>query len=129
MPRGTYKRTTEIKKKMALAQHRYLQNNQPQFTGHKHTEETKVRMRKTKIKGKKEHKFYFMIYLPNHPNRDRWGYVLEHRLVMEQMLGRYLKPKEVVHHINNIRSDNRIKNLMLFPNNRAHLEFHRENNA
>lgn len=47
--------------------------------------------------------------------------MLEHRLVMEEMLGRYLDPQEVVHHRNKIRSDNRPANLQLFGTNADHL--------
>lgn len=64
---------------------------------------------------------YVYVRCPSHPNRTRGGYVMEHRLVMEKHLGRYLLPTEVVHHRNKDKHDNRIENLQLFASNGEHL--------
>ena len=71
---------------------------------------------------------YVFLYLPEHPFCDNKGYMKEHRIIMEDFLGRYLTKEEVVHHINHIRDDNRIENLMLFPTNKAHSKFHAKEN-
>ena len=48
------------------------------------------------------------------------GYIMEHRLVMAQWMGRLLSRNEVVNHINHNPSDNRRENLELYPTNGDH---------
>ena len=69
---------------------------------------------------------YILIYAPHHPYCHKENYVYEHRVVMEKNIGRYLNSKEVVHHINSIRDDNRVENLMLFPDRKTHQKFHKK---
>lgn len=56
---------------------------------------------------------YREIFMPSHPRATKSGYIREHRLVMEQKIGRVLEKNEVVHHKNHNTLDNRIENLEL----------------
>lgn len=72
---------------------------------------------------------YWYIHFPQHQHCTKQGYVMEHRVVMEQHLKRFLKPNEVVHHINHDSSDNRINNLVLYDSpgkHSANEHIHRE---
>lgn len=57
---------------------------------------------------------YIRVLRPEHPRATKGGTVMEHRLVMEQSIGRFLTVKENVHHINGVRTDNRLENLELW---------------
>jgi hypothetical protein len=67
---------------------------------------------------------YKMIKVPKHPFANPNGYVYLHRFLMEKKIGRYLKPEEVVHHIDRNRENNNLDNLMIFPNQSKHRRYH-----
>jgi len=161
MPKGVYIRTDVTKKRMSLWQkgkkktpfteeHKRkismaLKVSAP-WKGKKMSEEHRKKISEHSYqrgrfgenhsawKGGKTHHSdgYVYKYSPNHPYKVN-NYVLEHRLVMEKRLGRYLRPEEVVHHkgihypINSIenKQDNHRDNLQLFANESAHASFHR----
>ena len=81
--------------------------------------------RRGKSKGKIGHSAgYVYVYMPEHPRvkgKKTRPYVLEHIVVMEKKIGRFLRPGEVVHHINRNRADNREENLELFPSHAEHV--------
>lgn len=125
----------EWKKKMSKFRKRFIKNN-PNNTafkkGHKPSWAGKNR---PNVSGKLHWNWkegirrhpagYIEIFSPNHPYaHTHRKSVLEHRLIMEKHLGRYLTPNEQVHHINSNKADNRIKNLKLFSCNSEHIKLH-----
>lgn len=86
--------------------------------------------------GKKNHQYktgrridrdgYALVSVANHPfARKRpgrkMGQVFEHRLIVEDMLDRYLEPGEVVDHVDGLKLHNHPDNLRLFATNAEHL--------
>jgi hypothetical protein len=67
---------------------------------------------------------YILIKSYDHPNRNKADDMMEHRLVMEKYLKRYLKRSEIVHHIDFNRKNNDIKNLYLYKNHSDHHKSH-----
>ncbi len=106
--------------------------------GYKHSEITKRKM-SVALKGKRSRGWkggkikdgcgYILIYMPNHPFATQTGYIRESRLIVEKFIKRHLHPEERVHHRNEIRDDNRPKNLMAFVNDSAHMRFHKNPNS
>ena len=56
---------------------------------------------------------YNYALVPDHPNSTDKNYVLEHRVIMENEIGRILDTFEIVHHVNGDKKDNRIENLQV----------------
>lgn len=54
---------------------------------------------------------YVKVYQPGHPEANKAGWMMEHRLIAELTLGRCLEPGEQVNHANEIKTDNRPENL------------------
>lgn len=153
MPTGVYKRTKKAKENMSKAQsgenHPLFGKHHSQETkekmrksalGDKNHNFGKHPSKETRKKlsvansgennsnwggGKSIHsEGYIFILVKNHPNCTHRGYVFEHRLVMEKHLNRYLTKEEVVHHENEIKIDNNLKNLRLFKNQAEHQKYH-----
>jgi hypothetical protein len=72
------------------------------------------KMRRRKIGDLAPHpEGYVLVYVGFDYEGNHNGWMLQHRYVMEQHIGRPLAPGEQVHHVNRQRADNRLANLQL----------------
>lgn len=61
-----------------------------------------------------------------HHLADVRGYAYEHRLVAEEVIGRRLRPGEIVHHVNGDATDNRPENIRVMASRKHHAAKHRK---
>ncbi len=73
-----------------------------------------------------EHGYVLIFVGKAHHLADCRGYAYEHRLVAEKKLGRRLRPGEEVHHKNEVKSDNKPRNIVVKGSKAAHFEEHRK---
>jgi len=71
---------------------------------------------------KVNHRGYNEIWIKGHEKCHK-RHICEHRFIMEQHIGRKLEHHEYVHHINGIKNDNRIENLLI-TNKSEHRKLH-----
>lgn len=111
--KGLTREDSDIIEKLAQKKERWWKENDTTETRRKIGESGKGRVRK---KGEESSSWkggryfntrdgYIMVYVGNGKHRP------EHRLVMEEYLGRKLTLNEEVHHINGKKDDNRLENL------------------
>jgi len=67
---------------------------------------------------------YVLIYQPGHPRANGQGYVMEHLLIAEGVLGYAVPVKAVVHHVNKVKDDNRNENLVVCEDEAYHRLLH-----
>lgn len=70
---------------------------------------------------------YLYAIVRNHPNRNKSDYVLMHRVIVENNIGRILGKDEVVHHINGDKKDNRFENLEIMNSSEHNLIHYKQN--
>ena len=75
-----------------------------------------------------DHRGYVRIHKPEHP-RSHNGYLLEHIIVAEKTLGKFLPKGVVVHHIDENKTNNTPSNLVICQNDSYHKLLHRRMKA
>ncbi len=89
-------------KQRQIARQNWLGEKNPRWSGGQYTD---------------KHGYKFI-----HDDKNRWR--KEHRIIVEKIIGRELKKWETIHHINEIKTDNRSENLYYFSNDSQHKSYH-----
>ena len=64
---------------------------------------------------------YILTKAPDHPKANRHGYVFEHILVCEKVLGKYLPPFSEPHHFDGNKANNINSNLVICQDHAYHM--------
>jgi hypothetical protein len=72
---------------------------------------------------------YRMIRMPDHPHAESDGYVREHILIVERILGKRLPVGALVHHVSGEKADNRPTNFVVCPDRSYHALLHQRQRA
>ena len=72
---------------------------------------------------------YVLILAPNHPSANQTGYVSEHVLVCEKVLGKPLPFNAITHHIDGKKDNNKNSNLVICQDLDYHNLLHRRERA
>ena len=68
---------------------------------------------------------YICVKMPDHPRADkRNGYVAEHILIAERALGRPIPDRAEIHHVNEVKTENRNDNLVICQDTAYHQLLH-----
>ena len=80
-------------------------------------------------KHRKVHKDYVLVYAPTHPKARKTGYVREHLLIVEEVLGKPIPRGARVHHVDSNRTNNKHSNLVLCQDDKYHHLLHMRQRA